>query len=225
MMLIRNKLVTHLQYHFNNPNYLYFFLSLLFLILTPPIASLFKFGDLVLDVTYGFVILMSAIYNATNLKKLTIYLLLGVVLFLLFLYGNRQSTFGILNPILTLIFFSLIFWELVTYILQSKEITVNDVFAAISGYLILGIVFSPLFFLINSQLPNSFTLDSDAEFYELLYFSFITLTTVGFGDISPIHPIARSLTLVLGIIGQLYLTILIGIIIGKYLAGEQTNKP
>ncbi len=84
--------------------------------------------------------------------------------------------------------------------------------------MILGIIAAPFFFLIEQNLPNSFNLPENTEFYDFIYFSYVTLTTVGFGDIAPVHHIAKSFSILVGIFGQLYLTILVAIIIGKYIA-------
>lgn len=79
---------------------------------------------------------------------------------------------------------------------------------------------APLFFLIELNFPDSFILPENWEYYDFIYFSYVTLTTVGFGDITPVHPFAKSFTILISIAGQLYLTILIAIVIGKYLASE-----
>ena len=76
---------------------------------------------------------------------------------------------------------------------------------------------SPLFYIIEGYYPGAFTITEGYTLYDFLYYSCITLTTVGFGDILPVHPFAKALTIIVSIFGQLYLTILIAIIIGKYM--------
>ena len=53
----------------------------------------------------------------------------------------------------------------------------------------------------------------------LLYYSFVTLTTLGYGDITPIHPVARTLAYLEAVIGQLYIAVLIASLVGRYLVG------
>jgi hypothetical protein len=60
-------------------------------------------------------------------------------------------------------------------------------------------------------------------FHDYLYFSFVTLTTLGYGDITPVSAFAKSLTIFIAITGQLYLTILIAMLVGKYLSSTQTD--
>jgi len=58
----------------------------------------------------------------------------------------------------------------------------------------------------------------------LVYFSFVTLTTVGYGDITPVHPIVRSLSNLEALVGQLYPAILIGRLVAMELSARQSNS-
>ncbi|WP_448572129.1 potassium channel family protein [Trichothermofontia sp.] len=71
-------------------------------------------------------------------------------------------------------------------------------------------------------MPNSFAINNEITnreeiFQSLFYYSFVTLATIGYGDIIPVTPLARTLSITLGIAGQMYLTILIAILVSKYL--------
>jgi hypothetical protein len=57
-------------------------------------------------------------------------------------------------------------------------------------------------------------------FHDFLYFSFITLTTLGYGDVTPVSALAKSLSIVIAIAGQLYMTILIAMLVGKYISSS-----
>lgn len=78
-------------------------------------------------------------------------------------------------------------------------------------YLILRLLFAQLYGLLNALVPEAFTnvpayLNAHAIFYRgrLLYFSFVTLTSTGYGEIVPLHPVARSLATLEAVIGQLF---------------------
>jgi len=104
-------------------------------------------------------------------------------------------------------------------IAKNKIVDLSIIFASISGYLLIGMVGGLIFEGLNSAIPNSFNgLSANSNLFDLQYFSFITLTSVGYGDISPASEAARSLVLVFALAGQLYLTILIAILVGKYLS-------
>src|SRR5664279_4608325 len=89
------------------------------------------------------------------------------------------------------------------------RITLHRIIGAVLLYLNIGIVFMALFSLVSLMVPDAFTglgpmQDNLAVASNLIYFSFVTLTSVGYGDIVPLHPFARSLANIEAIIGQLY---------------------
>ena len=90
------------------------------------------------------------------------------------------------------------------------RVTAHRVKGAIAAYLLFGISFSLLYGLLDQILPNSFSLASAADGFTperqeaLTYFSFVTLTTVGYGDITPTHEISRMFVVMEALLGQLY---------------------
>jgi hypothetical protein len=88
------------------------------------------------------------------------------------------------------------------------RITYHRVIGAVLLYLTVAVVFAALFCFIGSLEPDAFSglsvEDSPALASQLIYFSFATLTTTGYGDVSPMHPMARSLCNLEAVIGQLY---------------------
>lgn len=190
------------------------------MILVPPFATFFERGSILVDINYGLVILMAIIFTSTSFKELLVFLFLGSTAYLLFILDQSPD---IVSAFISILFFTLIFVKMMNYIWQSKKISLNDVFACISGYLVIGIIAALLFYMIEMNFPNSFILPEDTNFYDFIYYGYITLTTVGFGDIVPVHPFAKSFTIFISIFGQLYLTILVAIIIGKFLAAEMTE--
>ena len=90
----------------------------------------------------------------------------------------------------------------------SGRVTYHHIMGAILLYLTIAITFVALFTFIGSLVPRAFSglslEDSPALASNLIYFSFVTLTTTGYGDIFPVHPIARSLCNLESIFGQLY---------------------
>lgn len=88
------------------------------------------------------------------------------------------------------------------------RVTYHRVVGAVLLYLSVAVIFSALYTFIGTLLPKAFSgmkmEDSPALANELIYFSFMTLTTTGYGDVAPLHPIARSLCNLEAIFGQLY---------------------
>ncbi len=108
------------------------------------------------------------------------------------------------------------------------RVTWRRIQGAVALYLILGLLFAHLYGLLNALAPEAFTnvapgLSAHAVFYQgrMLYFSFMTLTSVGYGDIVPLHPVAYSLTTLEALIGQLFPAILLARLVSLELEGRR----
>jgi hypothetical protein len=99
-------------------------------------------------------------------------------------------------------------WVVTGAVFAPGKITYHRVMGAVLLYLTIAVIFVPLYAFVGSLIPKAFTgismQDTPALASNLIYFSFVTLTTTGYGDVFPVHPIARSLCNVEAIIGQLY---------------------
>lgn len=107
------------------------------------------------------------------------------------------------------------------------RITYHRVLGAVLLYLIIGLIFVALYGYVALRTPEAFTnlpaLHGDfAIAGNLIYFSFVTLTTTGYGDIAPLHPYARSLANVEAIVGQIYPATLLARLVTLELAHERT---
>jgi hypothetical protein len=99
-------------------------------------------------------------------------------------------------------------WVVARATFAAGRITYHRIMGAVLLYLTIAVTFAALFTFIGSLVPKAFSgmsvQDSPALASQLIYFSFATLTTTGYGDISPMHPLARSLCNLEAIFGQLY---------------------
>lgn len=104
-------------------------------------------------------------------------------------------------------------------------VTYHRVIGAVLLYLLIGLAFVALFVFVSVLIPNAFSgivlVDSPALASNLIYFSFVTLTSVGYGDILPVHPVARSLCNVEAIMGQLYPATLLARLVTLELEGRR----
>jgi hypothetical protein len=102
------------------------------------------------------------------------------------------------------------------------RVTVHRIVGAVALYLLIGVVFAGMFAIVGVLIPKAFTglalADDGGLASETIYFSFVTLTSIGYGDILPVHPIARSLSNVETIIGQLYPATLLARLVSLQLA-------
>jgi Ion channel len=106
------------------------------------------------------------------------------------------------------------------------RITYHRVVGAVLLYLVIGLIFVALYGFVALSTPVAFTnfpaLHGDfAVSGNLIYFSFVTLTTTGYGDIAPLHPFARSLANIEAIIGQIYPATLLARLVTLELAHER----
>ncbi len=210
---IQNKL----GYHFSNPKYILFLLSIILLIIVPPLYSISDSATILFDIIYFIVIFLGSLYTSINKRNLIILMILGSLTYITHMLSDAVLHFKLLNALFTIGFFLTVLINLIKFVLYERIIDANGIYAAISGYLAIGLASAPLFFIIEKYYPGAFTITTGHTLYDFIYYSFITLTTVGFGDILPVHPFAKAITIIISISGQLYLTILIAIIIGKYM--------
>ena len=108
------------------------------------------------------------------------------------------------------------------------QINYHRVIGAVLLYLSIGLLFAALFCFVATFQANAFTgmgvvRDNLAVADNLIYFSFVTLTSVGYGDISPVHPYARGLANVEAIIGQLYPATLLARLVTLELQGRERS--
>ena len=123
-----------------------------------------------------------------------------------------------LSLILISLIFTLITIALITQIASSRIVTADVLLSAVNGYLLIGIVGALLFAVIDMYNPHSLSqnmTDRDG-ISEYVYFSYVTLTTLGYGELVPVSKAAKALSILLSISGPLYLSILIAMLIGKF---------
>jgi hypothetical protein len=127
----------------------------------------------------------------------------------------------------TLFFGSLIYLLVHGLLFEVETVSGETLWAAINVYLLIGILFAFLYAIIAALVPEGFTgpgLGGTGENLGVtfLYFSFVTMTTLGYGDISPNVQIAATLAYVQALIGQLYVAILIARLVSLY--SVQANR-
>ncbi len=108
-------------------------------------------------------------------------------------------------------------------VFRSGPITRQRIEGAVAVYLLVALRWGQLYQFLESLVPGAFQLPSAPQgdrFPPLLYYSFVTLTTLGYGDIVPVHPVARSLAMVEALVGQLYPAILIARLVSLQLSSK-----
>jgi voltage-gated potassium channel len=120
-------------------------------------------------------------------------------------------------PICLAAAFGFVAAHIMRFALQTGRVDAAKVDAAICVYLLIGVIWQNFYVLVDRLIPGSFTNDQLAH-GDFLYFSYITLSTLGYGDITPLNGPAQALAYTEAILGQLYLTILVARLVGLYIA-------
>jgi hypothetical protein len=122
-----------------------------------------------------------------------------------------------------------------------KRVTTDVLNGALSGYLLLGLTAALVIALLESIVPGSFagllpavtegsaggpsdTPIREAPFITITYFAFVTLTTLGYGDVLPVTPLAKLTVILFSVIGPVYLAVIMGVLIGRYLQDETSGQ-
>ena len=200
--------------------YLIALLSVFNFLLTPLPIAVFKLeGAHVVVVNYTLVILASSLLANESRSKIRSYVL-GLLALIVIWMEFSQPNFEIvktLRLITTLALFANFCFLLLNQLRKIETITLQFILGPILGFIYLGIIGGIFFEFAHFFDPNSFDLTTGFSSYAFYYFSFISITTVGYGDIIPISSSAQSITLVMNIIGQFYLAIVIAVFVGKYI--------
>lgn len=152
------------------------------------------------------------------IQKILFLIVLALPIGLTF-FCNNLSYFLFLN-IAYVVFFLFILWEVLKYLIKPSYINTDIISASACGYFLLIEICTFLLQFFVYQNPQSFKgidLSSPANTYmDLVYFSSITLTSIGFGDITPNIHYTKLITSFFGIAGQFYSVVLVGILISKF---------
>jgi voltage-gated potassium channel len=131
-----------------------------------------------------------------------------------------------LAKFVNILFFLVIVVSLIRQIATARRVSAGVIFGSVAGYLLLGLLFSIFIIFIMQNDPGSFSSPpkQDTETEESIsasvpvYFSFVTLATLGYGDIVPLKPYTRSLATLIAVTGQFYIAIIVALLVGKFSA-------
>ncbi len=120
-----------------------------------------------------------------------------------------------------------------TYLIKSKQVTANTLYASLSGYLLISVLWATVYTMIEIIEPGSFSLslmeesggDSiQFEFVYSIYYSLVTITTLGYGDIIPATAPARMFAAIEAVIGQIYIAVIVARLVGIQVAQSFEGK-
>ena len=126
-------------------------------------------------------------------------------------FNPESKPLQVCAGLVTLCYLILLTVVVMRHVYKEGPITYSRVQGAVAAYVLIGLVWAAIYSLLELQLPGSFLLSPSAPLHTsryrdtgFTYFSFVTLTTLGYGDITPIHPAARMFVIIEALIGQLF---------------------
>jgi hypothetical protein len=170
------------------------------------------------------IILFSSIYAVSETRGTTLIAILLALPKLGSTWAYSFTTHPLLiltDSIFGIIFIAYIIVLILRHIFRQKDVTRETIYGAIVVYILIGLMWVFIYFITEFLHPNSFVFSqalADHSRRALYYFSFITLTTVGYGDITPISDPARSLAMLEAIVGQMYIAVLIARLVGIHIS-------
>ena len=136
--------------------------------------------------------------------------------------GNASKEVNFIRMTGYFLFYLVVSFEIIRQVWYAKSIGKNVIFGLISGFISLGLIGFFICLSIEMVNPGSFQIApigvSGLMTEQLMYFSFITLMTIGYGDMLPVTDLAQKAAMLIGLVGQFYLVIITAVVVGKYVA-------
>jgi hypothetical protein len=121
-------------------------------------------------------------------------------------------------------------------IMKSRQVTVDTLFGSFCVYILMGLVWASLYSLLESFVPGSFSIQYPSPMPQHLqghpgynlpdffYYSFVTLTTVGYGDVIPVNIHAKLLAVFEAVFGQLFIAVLVARLVGLHIGTSRQKS-
>ena len=187
-----------------------------------------------MDIVFAILILASIYVAGSERRWLVIAVLLAIPTLALSAVSSANDwppdtlTFIYLGFIAAFVIFATL--AVIREVLLADRVTVHTISGAMVVYLLIGLAWALLYIIAEGRHPGSFSFTADGivqagESADLLgsltYFSLITLTSAGYGDITPLSDTARTLASLEAILGQIFLAVLVAWLVGKYLSHSE----
>jgi ion channel len=188
-----------------------------------PFVEEVKAGDIIVSILLS-VVLLCAVLAVAESKRV---LVIAIVLAIPAIAGRWISHFrpDLVPPpvFLTagLVLIAFVVANLLRFVLRAPSVNMEVLCASISAYLMLGLLWTVAYWLVDQLTPGAFAFNTNEgrqsiRGFTAFYFSFVTLSTVGYGDITPVSKVARMLAAMEAMTGLLYVAVLIARLVALY---------
>lgn len=196
--------------------------ALVVMFLAYPVLS--EFGRLRFFRLFFLLVLMAAVYTLSeNRRHLVIAAVLAAPSLFgsLFAFARPSVTSALWASVFAMLLLGFVTVLLLKVVLQTRDVRGDTIAGAICVYLLLGLTWAAIFSTIEGVWPGSFSTPANIDLqdpnqYSLIYFSFVTLTTLGYGEFTPTTEISQSFAWIEAVVGQLFVAILIARLVTQY---------
>ncbi len=203
----------------------------LFFILEPLLGLLDLITAQVMLNIFQTLILLAAVYAVSGKRHTMIiaYLLVAPTVLLFWaslIYPDNLLLYAAF--VLSIVIYAFIATSILKFVLNRGPVTSQKIYGALCAYLLIGHIWAFIFRLFYTWHPGSLDLAIQREpgIHDFVYYSFVTLTTLGYGDITPIEPVARALSWIEAVIGQFYIAVVVARLVGLHIgAPEKKASP
>ena len=146
---------------------------------------------------------------------------------------GQERMLEYLDNITNIAYFGLICTFLGQYILTTRRVTLEVIFAAMCLYMMLAVLWAAIYtnlqlfygdaFLFQGKLALEAGITAESLYRQMIYYSFVTLSTLGYGDITPLHLVAKNWAAMEAMIGQFFIAIIIARLVSIYTVQEQAE--
>lgn len=197
-----------------------FMVSILLLLIISAVLEGSEYDYLVLN-TLSTIVFISGVYAAGRSKKnVIILILLGLPWFLSeWVFTKSPETFFV--SVMFFLFVTAIIFE---NILKTRKVTTDTLYGAVCVYLLLGLLWTSVYRFLEFVSPgtvfatNNVPMQGTLTVNEIIYYSYTTLTTLGYGDITSLTPVGKIFSVLEAVVGQLFIAFLVARLVGIYTA-------
>lgn len=191
-----------------------------------PMLSALPSGRVLLNVCLGLTLLATTVAPMeSRARGRGFFVVVGLAIVLGF--APLRSPLGVAGPLTLAVWSAIAFvaaWRALRYAMSSPRVDLRHLLAALNAYLLVGVFFGAIWLALEEAMPGSLVSGgapmADMTLPDGIYFSFVTLATLGYGDIAPVVPIARGIAVFEAVFGQLYLAVMVARLVSLRIADE-----
>ena len=203
--------------------FLILLILILFMLVLTPFLDEFVQTRILMDVflTAIFIFIIYSIRLKRSQTIIASILVLPLIVATWSAYFVEIKTLSLLTRIFGVLFFAYAAINILRIVANSEEVTSETILAAIVAYLLIALMWAFLYMIMDLVSPGSFSFPKTGfrgETMRFEYLSFVTITTLGYGDITPVTDKASALVIIEAVVGQIYLVVLVAWLVGMHVS-------